>query len=101
MQVVETKKDYVSLSWRIPNTDGGSPITSYNIETKIPGPTGRWTKANSTTVTETEYKITGLREGRTYDIRVCAVNELGAGPYTEIRGDGAGSRATPGIFRTM
>lgn len=97
LQVIETKKDYISLSWRIPNTDGGSPITGYTIETKQTGST-RWTSENKGAVTDTAYKLTGLREGRFYDIRVCAVNEAGAGPYAEIRGDDATSRTTPGTF---
>lgn len=97
LQVLETKKDYISLSWRIPNSDGGSPITGYIIETRAPGPTSRWTRSNKDTVIDTNYKVTGLREGRHYDIRVCAVNEVGSGPYAELRGDGA-SRSTPGIF---
>lgn len=94
--MVETNKNFVSLSWRIPNTDGGAPITGYVIETKAPGASTRWTRANKEAVTETAYKLTGLREGKYYDIRVCAVNEAGAGPYAEIRGD-SGSRTTPGM----
>lgn len=94
--MIETLKDSLSLSWRIPNTDGGSEITGYNIEIKLSTAGSRWAQANKEAVSGTNYKITGLREGRSYDIRVCAINSAGAGPYTEIRGGDIGSRATPG-----
>lgn len=97
--MVETTKDSVTLSWRIPNSDGGSPITGYIIETRAPGGASRWTKANKDTVSETKYKVTGLREGRYYDIRVCAENVAGAGPYAEMKGDG--ERSTPGNYNKI
>lgn len=95
LQVTETKKDSVSLSWRIPNTDGGAPISNYIIETRAPGASSRWVRANKETVSDTNYKVAGLREGKYYDIRVGAENAAGVGPYAEIKGDGD-SRATPG-----
>lgn len=95
--MTDTSSDSVSLAWRIPNTDGGSPITSYIIETRAPGSASRWMKANKKPVTTTNYQIVGLKEGRYYDIRVCAENAAGAGPYAEIKGDGK-SRSTPGLM---
>lgn len=97
LQVIATTPDSISLAWRIPDTDGGSPITNYIIETRAPGVASRWMRANKKPVATTNYQILGLREGRFYDIRVCAENAAGAGPYTEMKGDGK-SRSTPGLI---
>lgn len=95
VQITEVSKSHVELTWRIPNSDGGSPIIGYVIETRAPGRTSKWQRANRDTVPETTYKITGLREGRFYDIRVSAENAAGIGPTAEISGE-RGERATPG-----
>jgi hypothetical protein len=61
------------LSWRVPETDGGTPITSYKITTV---PT---TSATTTTASERYAIITGLSPNTSYQIRVVAVNEKGDG----------------------
>jgi predicted phage tail protein len=69
----------VTLSWTAPASDGGSPVTGYNVYkgTKSGGETG---PANGTLVTATGYKVTGLVNGTTYYFRVTAVNRVGEGP---------------------
>ena len=61
------------LSWRVPETDGGTPITSYKITTV---PT---TSTTTTTASERSTIITGLSPNTSYQIRVVAVNEKGDG----------------------
>lgn len=96
LRVTETTKAYVDLSWRIPNTDGGSPITSYIVEFREAGVPGPWIKANLSNLLETSYRLTGVKEGKYYDIRVSAENAAGVGPPAEIKGDSGSSRSTPG-----
>jgi predicted phage tail protein len=91
-----------TLSWTAPGSDGGSPVTGYNIyvatsadfkgATKIPRGTG------------TAVTVTGLVNGTTYYFRVTAVNRIGAGPASAaakavpvtVPGAPIGLSATPG-----
>jgi hypothetical protein len=72
----------IVVSWGQPNT-GGSPITSYTLQYRVSG-TGGWTTIPSIGTTPTNYTITGLANGTTYDIQVAAVNIPGQGPYSNI-----------------
>ena len=70
----------MTLSWTAPDSDGGSPITSYVLEKKEPF-SSRWTEV--TTVSSTEFKVTGLKEGSEYQFRVSAENKAGVGKPSE------------------
>jgi hypothetical protein len=61
------------VSWRAPETNGGTPITSYKITTV---PT---TSTTTVTANERSAVITGLSTNTSYQIRVVAVNEKGDG----------------------
>ena len=61
------------LSWSPPEDDGGAPITDY--EYRIDGK-GDWISIGST---ETQYTVSGLKNGAEYIFQVRAVNEIGAG----------------------
>jgi subtilisin len=65
------------LSWTVPASDGGSPITSYNVYRKIG--TGSEAFLASTGATETTYVDNGLTNGTQYTYRVAAVNAAGEG----------------------
>ena len=77
-----SKSQAVVVSWAAPASDGGSPITTYNV-TSTPG------TATCTTATLT-CTLTGLTNGTAYAISVVAVNAIGrstsaeasATPYT-------------------
>jgi fibronectin type 3 domain-containing protein len=71
----------VSLSWSVPASDGGSPITGYNIyrSTTAGGEGGTPVK---TGVTTTSYTDTGLTNGTTYYYTVAAVNAVGTSPQS-------------------
>ena len=77
----------VTLSWTAPPSNGGSPVSGYNIYVatsadfkgafKVPGGTG------------TAVTVTGLVNGIPYYFRVTAVNRVGEGPAS------AGAKAVP------
>jgi len=68
----------VSLSWTAPQSDGGSPVTSYNVYQGTFQ--GGESKTPVTTATGTSVTVTGLTNGTTYYFTVAAVNATGQGP---------------------
>jgi fibronectin type 3 domain-containing protein len=94
----------VSLSWKAPASDGGTPITSYNVYegtsrtiTGKPVATGRGTSVT----------IPKLANGTTYYFKVTAVSKAGEGPASGLAsatpaaaitqpGPATGLTATPG-----
>ena len=70
----------MDLSWSAPSSDGGSPITAYNVERKEAFST-RWVPVEQ--VTGTTCKVPGLKEGTEYQFRVAAVNKAGPGTPSE------------------
>ena len=87
LSVVEYNKDSVDLSWQCPETDGGSPIVQYVIEkcdvTRAAGAGGAmWTECGITT--KLSAHVRKLQEGNSYLFRVCAENNAGRGPPTEL-----------------
>jgi len=71
----------VSLSWDIPDEDGGSAITEYKIYRRTSsGDLSYYTSLGGNT---TSYNDTDLSAEHTYYYRVSAVNEVGEGDFTE------------------
>ncbi|AGL16845.1 fibronectin type III domain-containing protein [Actinoplanes sp. N902-109] len=60
-----------SVTFAAPDSDGGSPITGYEVSTDDGG---TWV------VLAADGKVTGLVNGTTYAVRVRAVNDVGPGP---------------------
>jgi large repetitive protein len=76
----------ITVSWTEP-TSGGLPLDGYLVWHRPAGETA-WTPGYSAG-TATEWTISGLTNGRQYEVIVAALNELGEGEFTEIE------RATP------
>ncbi len=74
----------ISLSWTVPQNQGGSIVTGYKIEYKVG--TGTYSVLISNTAsTATSYLHTGLTTGTTYTYRVSAINSVGTGsPSNEV-----------------
>lgn len=77
-----TDKSSVALKWTPPTADGGAPV-SYIIEYRRSG-SSTWKRANSVPVQETNFSVTGLKEGEEYEFKVTAENKAGLGPSSEI-----------------
>jgi len=75
----EAGEGAVQLTWREPQSDGGSPLRGYLVEDSIDG--GRtWREAASMEASQRSALITRLINGRNYTFRVTAINEAGRGP---------------------
>ena len=66
----------ISLSWTVPQNNGGSQITGYKIEAKIGSGSYTVLVAN-TGSSSTSYLNKGLITGTTYTYRVSAINSIG------------------------
>ncbi len=68
-------------TWTAPN-NGGSEITAYELQYRTGS--GAWTEiTEGITGTNTSHTITGLTKASEYDVQVRAVNEIGAGDWSE------------------
>uniref|UniRef100_A0A8C5DV28 Titin n=1 Tax=Gouania willdenowi TaxID=441366 RepID=A0A8C5DV28_GOUWI len=77
LQVMDVKRNSVSLSWEPPLIDGGVKISHYIVE-KREQKRMAFTSVSSNCV-RNSYIISDLQEGGRYFFRVLAVNELGVG----------------------
>ena len=67
------------LVWKVPKDDGGCPITGYMVDKREVG-RSVWGKITADVPADaTKYEVTRLVEGREYEFRVSARNELGYG----------------------
>jgi len=77
----------ITLNIVKPTFEGTSQVTSYNIQYRVGG-SDEWTSINGITRTSNEfytsYTVSGLTIGATYQFRVAAVNNSGAGTYSTI-----------------
>ena len=83
LRVTEVSKDYVILAWEKPESDGGSPITSYTIE-KCDAAKGTWFSAGSCDSTTLTFKVKKLFEGSEYLFHVAAENKIGVGEFVAL-----------------
>ena len=71
----------VTLRWREPVNDGGGEVTGYRIERSSDG--RRWSLVTAT-ATDLTWTVTGLEAAETLSFRVAAINEAGAGAWSEV-----------------
>lgn len=69
-------EDSVTLTWKPPTDDGGSPVTGYNIEYRDARRTS-WQKAGSVDKDTTIWTQSKLLEDNEYKFRVTAKNAKG------------------------
>ena len=74
--ITSCNADCVSLAWKAPDKDGGSPVTHYVVECREAN-TSLWKLVNDSVV-GTDLSISeGLKEDRSYEFRVFAENKIG------------------------
>ncbi|MDA8024772.1 MAG: fibronectin type III domain-containing protein [Gammaproteobacteria bacterium] len=72
----------ITPAWDAPADDGGAAISGYRVRHSEGAGSSNWQPdADGATATETEYEISGLTNGTTYEIQVAAVNALGTGAW--------------------
>lgn len=67
------ERNKTTVTWTAPTSDGGYPITAYNVDYSTDGTT--WT--TSSAAATSPHVVTGLTNGTAYQVRVSAVNALG------------------------
>uniref|UniRef100_H2YFD5 Titin n=1 Tax=Ciona savignyi TaxID=51511 RepID=H2YFD5_CIOSA len=80
LNVVKIGKESATLSWDVPENDGGNPVRGYNIERKEMNSL-LWTLVNKSLVKRRELVDSNLLEGIEYQFRVQACNTAGAGAF--------------------
>ncbi len=82
--VKDVERRAVTLKWKAPAHDGGSPVTGYMIEYRVSGHF-RWEVANhGDPVPDQRYTVRNLRDEESYEFRIAAVNKAGTGPFAPI-----------------
>ncbi len=73
----------LTVTWQAPDSDGGSPITAYQVQWKPA--TASWdtsTDVSEASTTATSHTITALTAGAQYSVRVLATNAQGNSSYS-------------------
>jgi fibronectin type 3 domain-containing protein len=86
----------VMLSWAIPVTDGGSPITGYDVY-RGTSPGGESATPLAANVPSNGFTDTGVVNGTTYYYKVAAVNAVGLSPQS---GEASATPAQPATVPT-
>lgn len=73
--VHDITENAATVTWSIPKSDGGSPISGYILERREVS--GKWVRVNKSPVLDLKFRATGLFEGNTYEFRVFAENIAG------------------------
>lgn len=76
IKITDVQKTSMTLHWKHPVDDGGSPLTGYLLEFKE---TNRqyWSRIDQVTASVTSYKVQNLRQDTEYEYRISAVNKIG------------------------
>ena len=83
LQVTETNPTSVTIVWEPPETDGGTPILAYVIETRTAKET-KYSFAGKAEPEDNSYIVTGLKEGARYLFRVRAENKAGSSDAVKL-----------------
>uniref|UniRef100_A0A672I7V4 Titin n=1 Tax=Salarias fasciatus TaxID=181472 RepID=A0A672I7V4_SALFA len=83
-EILASGKDFATIEWMKPESDGGSPLIHYLVE-RHERKSARWVKVNRDGAhLDTTLKVTGLTEGNIYQFRVTAINKAGESEPSEV-----------------
>ncbi|XP_071942196.1 twitchin-like isoform X2 [Antedon mediterranea] len=74
-EIKEVDKGFVTLAWKPPDSDGGSRITGYIVESRSDD--SDWTQCNIYPVKDCSFSVSNLDENAKYEFRVRAKNAAG------------------------
>ncbi len=94
LNVTSVTVSSVATSWVASAYTGGSAITEFVVETLRDG-SSSWQRVPTTNPTSLSLAVSGLAPGTRYEIRVSAVNSVGASPY--LSGEFTTSTSAPGV----
>jgi len=77
LEAVDTRPDAITVAWKLPKDNGGSPIKGYVLEKKPKG-SNKWQKCpGKIGPNDTQATAANLDTGEEYEFRVMAVNDNG------------------------
>ena len=76
LEVEELGADFIHIHWSQPEDEGFCQITGYSVEIQMKGQR-TWREVAKVEGDIHDYTITGLQEGKEYNIRVFAKNQVG------------------------
>ena len=79
----EVYKNYITVTWDAPESDGGAPITGYTVERRDIKRSA-FVGVGDTDADTMDMKATKLTEGNEYIFRVCAQNEIGTSDFVTM-----------------
>ena len=80
----QVAKDSALLTWKPPKDDGGADIKKYTVERRD-AKRQNWVQISVTEGSVLEHRAIHLTERSQYFFRVCAENEVGQGPFLEMK----------------
>uniref|UniRef100_A0A672I7Y4 Uncharacterized protein n=1 Tax=Salarias fasciatus TaxID=181472 RepID=A0A672I7Y4_SALFA len=81
--ILDVTPDSMTIEWRPPKDDGGTPVTNYIVE-KREANKGTWGGVSSGSLA-TQLKICRLQRGTEYVVRIRAENKMGIGAPLESK----------------
>ena len=86
LEIVDVSRTGIVLQWEIPRHDGGAPVTGYVLE-RAQAYSNRFLRlAHLLSAGETTHGDVNVHDGYEYEYRVCAENEAGEGPFSNVVG---------------
>jgi predicted phage tail protein len=89
LDVTATAGHQIEVAWQAPSSNGGSPITGYDVFEGTSSGHELLTPVNAKPVTGKSYQVTGLTPGKTYYFVVEAINKVGKSPKSNEASAGA------------
>ena len=71
----------LTLTWELPSSNGGSPITDYTVEVSSNGGSS-WSAITHAASNALSFNVTGLLKGRSYQFRVATKTAIGTSAAT-------------------
>ena len=82
MSVSDVLSTSCTVTYQPPLSDGGSPVTGYQVERQTPG--SRWIRVTKEPVAGLSCAVADLLDGNEYEFRVAAENRAGLGEFGAV-----------------